>query len=155
MRSKKTLKPTTNEPATLEFGYKTFNTIHRNLEKPATKILLQCSHLVRFFRTLVRIRTFFKKLVRKWSGFALKSPDLTKNGRINAENWSFSSGIQRRRFFLKLKTSRIVKEVWNKSYLMVMVRIWQIQVRIWSGSALKSCLNLVLFWSILVLFEKW
>ena len=34
-----------------------------------------------------------------------------KSGRINAENWSFSSGIQRRRFFLKLKTSRIVKEV--------------------------------------------
>ena len=51
---------------------------------------VQCSHLVRFFRTLVRIRTFFNKLVRKWSGFALKSPDLTKNGRINAENWSFS-----------------------------------------------------------------
>ena len=28
----KKLKPATNELATLEFGYKTFNTIHRNLE---------------------------------------------------------------------------------------------------------------------------
>ena len=73
--------------------------------------LLQCSHLVRFFRTLVRIQTFFKKLVRKWSGFALKSLDLTKNGRINAENWSFSPWIQRwTRCFTKLKTSRIIKK---------------------------------------------
>ena len=38
MRFKKTLKPATNEPATLEFGYKTFNTIHRNLEKPENTI---------------------------------------------------------------------------------------------------------------------
>ena len=33
-------KPATYELATLEFSYKTFNTIHMNLEKPASKILL-------------------------------------------------------------------------------------------------------------------
>ena len=37
---KKTLKPATNELATMEFSFKTFNTMHMNLEKPATKILL-------------------------------------------------------------------------------------------------------------------
>ena len=33
-----------------------------------------CFHLVRFFRTLILIWTFFKKLVRKWSGFDRSKP---------------------------------------------------------------------------------
>ena len=44
---------------------------------------MQCSHKVRFSRTLVRNRTFWSKLVRERSDFALKSPILKAWVNIN------------------------------------------------------------------------
>ena len=51
--------------------------------------ILQCSLLVHFSRFWPDPDFFLKKLVWKKSGFTPKSPDLTKNGRKNAENWFF------------------------------------------------------------------
>ena len=48
-----------------------------------SKCSQQCSHKVRFSRTLVRNRTFWSKLVRERSDFALKSPILKAWVNIN------------------------------------------------------------------------
>ena len=56
---------------------------HGILIRPKNPISLSSLQFGQFFRTLVRIRTFFKKLVRKWSGFSYKSADVIKHGRID------------------------------------------------------------------------
>ena len=53
------------------------------LSPDSTGFVTQCSHKVRFSRTLVRNRTFWSKLVRERSDFALKSPILKAWVNIN------------------------------------------------------------------------
>ena len=99
-----------------------------------------------FFRTLVQIQTFFKKLVQKWSGFTSKSSDFTKYGKrkLKISNFEHKTTMQWRLF-----NARKVK---NFSKSLISVRIcWPLR----SGLALNRTPDLEPCWSILVLFDIW